>query len=120
MWARIQGIYQWTCQTEKGKAHEVSRLHKELKATRKPRSCRNCFPGEEHTNLLSSASQQNKTKQNRTHIGSIICTQQIIFRNVYAYVHPITISERKDHEFEGEQEGVYGMAWKEEKEGKLL
>lgn len=63
-----------------------------------------------------------KTKQNRTHIGSIICSQQIIFRNVYAYayVHPITISERKDLEFEGEQEGVYGMAWKEEKEGKLL
>lgn len=56
------------------------------------------------------------------HTSSIIWTQQILFGNICVYtntyMHAITIDEKRGHEFEGDQEGVYERVWREEGEGR--
>lgn len=58
------------------------------------------------------------------HTSSIICAQQTVFRIIYVcentYIHAITISEERGHEFEGEQ-GVYVREFGERKgKGEIL
>lgn len=54
------------------------------------------------------------------HTDDITWTEQTIFRDIcvriYAQMHPITINDKRDHEFGGEWEG-YG---REEKQGEML
>lgn len=58
---------------------------------------------EEHTDLLSSA----KWSASKTHTGSIVWSEKVIFRDmsVYSYIHAIAISGRK-RGCESEGEGV--------------
>lgn len=54
------------------------------------------------------------------HGSEIIWTEQFIFRNVsaYTYAYVMTINEKKGCGFEGEREGIYKKAFREEREGR--
>lgn len=58
------------------------------------------------------------------HTGSIMRTEQAIFRNIYVgthtYMHAITIRIKRGHGFAGESKGIYGgmESWMEERKTK--
>lgn len=56
--------------------------------------------------------------------SNIIPTEKFVFRNMHActyiYMHATTITEKRSHEFEREQECVYGKAWREEREEEMM
>lgn len=41
-----------------------------------------------------------------------------IYADSYAYIHAITIDDKRDREFEGDQAGIYGRDLEEKREGK--
>jgi hypothetical protein len=47
------------------------------------------------------------------HVSKIIWTQQVMY--IYTYIHTITISEKRGHEFMGEFIGVYRFGGRERK-----
>lgn len=58
--------------------------------------------------------------QSLKHTGSIIKTEQFIFRNihVFLYMHmcTIVIYDKVAHEFQKEQRGIYRIVWREDDE----
>lgn len=59
------------------------------------------FPGEDDTNQLSSVKW---SAPQYTYTGSTACTEQMLFGKIYVcrYMHIVAISEKGDHEFEGQ------------------
>lgn len=93
-------------------AEEASTLHKELYATEEWRPLRvgeSDVPREKPTNWLSSTEP--------ICIRSIQ-TEEVDFRNIYEYMHVITVIEKGGHESESEQGGgtwgYRGRKWKGE------
>lgn len=41
-----------------------------------------------------------------------------MYEYTYKHLHKITISEKRGYELEGEQGGIYGKSWREEREGR--
>lgn len=37
---------------------------------------------------------------------------------IYMHIYGITINEKRSHELERAQEGIYGRAWREQREGR--
>jgi hypothetical protein len=54
------------------------------------------------------------------HIYSHTHTHRTYIYITYTYIHVITINNRKSHEFERGQEGVYGRVRGREKKGEML
>lgn len=50
-----------------------------------------------------------RVRPENKHTSNIRRIEKVIFRNicVYAHAHAITISERRGHDFEGEQVGLH-------------
>lgn len=53
------------------------------------------------------------------HKNNIVHNFLVIFKNIFVftntYMLAMTINEKRCHNFEGGEEGVYGKVWKEEK-----
>lgn len=54
-----------------------------------------------------------------THASKILQIKQVIFRNAcytHPFMHTITTSEKRGHEFEVECRAIYRRSWREERE----
>lgn len=73
---------------------------------------------EEHTDWLST----DKWPALETYMQVMLYVLNKLFRKIYVdsytFIHAITIDEKRDHEFEGDQAGIYGRDLEEEREGR--
>lgn len=55
-------------------------------------------------------------------MGSIVRTQRVILRSQYVctYTHALANSDKRGHEFAGEQGAVYGNVLREQREGRNM
>lgn len=62
---------------------------------------------------------QNQMVIMNIHKNNIVHNFLVIFKNIFVftntYMLAMTINEKRCHNFEGGEEGVYGKVWKEEK-----
>lgn len=56
-------------------------------------------------------------REENMHISDITWTQQVIFNNIYKFIHTCNNNFLKGHKFKGEHGRIFGKAWRVEREG---